>query len=217
MDDVVVLRDQLTEIDQHVVRLFSMVSGGLRAATAAFLEGDRGLAKTVVAEDTLIDELQASTEELVQEALEGRVLRTEQEIRQLVAVLRIVPELERSGDLVEHIALRAAQGLAQQLTPLARRLVEQMGALGDELWRAAADAYVNRDPDAGPRLRMLDDELDDLHVRLSAELAASATTMAVAIEMGLVGRFYERLGDHAVNVAKRVGYLLPSTPLVAGG
>jgi phosphate transport system protein len=84
-----------------------------------------------------------------------------------------------------------------------------MGDLGVLMWRAATDAYGDRDADASDRLRLLDDRLDDLHVRLTAELAETATSIPVAIEMGLVGRFYERLGDHAVNVARRVRYLVP--------
>jgi phosphate transport system protein len=68
----------------------------------------------------------------------------------------------------------------------------------------AANAYADHDLNAADRLRALDDELDDLHVDLSAELAQASMSNAVAIEMGLVARFYERLGDHAVNVTRRV-------------
>jgi phosphate transport system protein len=123
-------------------------------------------------------------------------------------VLRIVPELERSGDLVEHIAMRTPQGLAREITPQARGLIAEMSRIGAEMWRDAANAYADRDLEAADRLRARDDELDDLHVQLSVELAASDTRVPVAIEMGLVARFYERLGDHAVNVARRVRRLL---------
>jgi phosphate transport system protein len=131
-------------------------------------------------------------------------------VRSLVAALQIVPELERSGDLVEHIALRTQQGLAAEISPLARALIGQMGRIGAEMWRAAAAAYADRDGAAADALRQRDDELDDLHVQLSVELAASGTSVPVAIEMGLVARFYERLGDHAVNVARRVSRLVTS-------
>jgi len=56
-------------------------------------------------------------------------------------------------------------------------------------------------------LVLRDDEIDDLHVDLTAEMADGRLSIAVAIEMGLVARFFERLGDHAVNVARRIGYL----------
>jgi phosphate transport system protein len=125
----------------------------------------------------------------------------------LVAILRIVPELERSGDLVEHIALRTPQRMAEQLSPRARGLILEMGEVGVDMWRAAANAYADRDIGAAKRLRALDDHLDDLHVTLSVELAQNDIATSVAIEMGLIARFLERLGDHAVNVARRFGDL----------
>jgi phosphate transport system protein len=79
------------------------------------------------------------------------------------------------------------------------------------MWREAACAYADNDGGAADRLRTRDDELDDLHVQLSLELASSGTSIAVAIEMGLIARFYERLGDHAVNVARRVEQVLLRT------
>jgi phosphate transport system protein len=85
-----------------------------------------------------------------------------------------------------------------------RGLVEQMGRVGVEMWRAVADAYVDRDGSAAGRLTVRDEEVDDLHVSLVAEIASGAVAFPVAIEMALVARFYERLGDHAVNVARRV-------------
>jgi phosphate transport system protein len=198
----------LAEIDHQVAQLFAMVTGGLAAATAAFLSGDRQVASELIAKDPLIDRLQSSTEELVERALTHPSLRSE-ELRRLIAVLRIVPELERSGDLVEHIALRTPQGLAQEITPRARGLVQQMGRIGVDMWSAASNAYTDREPETAEHLRELDDQLDDLHVCLSMELAESATSIPVAMEMGLVARFFERLGDHAVNVTRRVRYLVP--------
>jgi len=198
----------LDEIDEQVIKLFAMVMGGLSAATDAFLDGDREAARTLVADDQAIDSMQSSIEELVEREL-ARSDRGTADLRRLVSVLRIVPELERSGDLVEHIALRTPQGLASVIGAKARGMIEAMGRIGVEMWRLAADAYADRDPSAVDRLRLLDDELDDLHVSLSSELAHGHTSNAVAIEMGLVARFYERLGDHAVNVTKRLRGLVP--------
>lgn len=199
-----VVEANLETIESQVLQLFALVSGGLAAATAAFLGDDCQVAKTLVADDLLLDRLQASTEQLVQRLLMNRTLLTEEELHLLIAVLRIVPELERSGDLVEHIALRTPQGLAGQISPKARGMVGEMGRIGVDLWRRATDAFADRNPAAAVAMRQLDDEIDDLHVRLSAELSATLTSVPMAIEMSLVARFYERLGDHAVNVARRV-------------
>ncbi len=200
---------RLDEIDDQVIKLFAMVMQGLAAATDAFLDGDREAARTLVADDQAIDSMQSSIEELVERELGRSPERGGADLRRLVSVLRIVPELERSGDLVEHIALRTPQGLAGIISPKARGMVEAMGRIGVQMWRLAADAYADRDPGAAVRLRELDDELDDLHVSLSSELAQCDNSNAVAIEMGLVARFYERLGDHAVNVTKRLRDVVP--------
>jgi phosphate transport system protein len=197
---------RIASIHEGVVHLFALVADGLTAATRAFLDGDRELARTLVAGDALIDSVERGVEELAEQQLTLRPLSAER-MRTLVAVLRITPELERSGDLVEHIALRASHRLSSELSPLSRRLLEDMGRIVAEMWRAATDAYVERDGMAADRLRVLDDEVDDLHVRLTAELAERQISVPTAIELGLVARFYERLGDHAVNIARHVRHL----------
>jgi phosphate transport system protein len=82
-----------------------------------------------------------------------------------------------------------------------------MGRVSVDMWHAAADAYAERDAEAPERLNEQDDELDDLHVSLTAEISSGKLSVPVVIEMALVARFYERLGDHAVNVARQVRYL----------
>lgn len=194
-------------LDELVVQEFVHVREILEGATDAFLSGDRGAARRLAARDAAMDELHARIEEMTADALLNCEPGRREERRMLVTVLRIAPELERSGDLASHIAALAAQGLGQWLTPRGRSLLAQMGAVGVEIWRMAEDAYVARDVDAGPRLRIVDDEIDDLHVSVTTELAASALPVPVAIESGLTARFYERLGDHAVNVACRLRFL----------
>ena len=197
-------------IDDQVLRLFAMISQGLAGATDAFLSEDRDQARAVIAADQAVDSLQADIEALINAELDAPAPPTATTIRGLVGILIIVLELERSGDLVEHIALRTAQGMAASLSPHARGLIQQMGDAGVQMWRQAAVAYANRDVRAAEQLRSLDDRLDDLHVSLGAELAQCVISVPVAIEMGLVARFLERLGDHAVNVARRIAELPPT-------
>lgn len=197
---------RLLEINDKVVQLFALVGEGIAAATDALLAGDREAARLVVERDELIDSLYRDVEHLVNQefALQSPVAT---DLRFLLSVLRIVPELERSHDLVEHIAIRAVPGLAEDLTPRTRGLMAQMGALGVEMWRGAADAWYERDPDAYNRLNAVDDGMDELHANLTAELASGKTSVPVSMDMALVARFYERLGDHAVNIASRIRYL----------
>ena len=197
---------ELEDIDQKVVQLFALVTESLAAATDSLLSGDRDGAMIIKQRDSIIDTINEDLQSVVERNL---LLQSPvaSELRFLLSVLRIVPELERSGDLAEHIASRAAKGLGSELTPAVRGLIERMGNLGVSMWRAAADAYADRDGGAAPRLDELDDELDQLHDELSALLEGGELPMKPALEMALVARFYERLGDHALHITERVSYL----------
>lgn len=190
-------------IDQKVVRLFALVSEAVAAANEALLADDVDALAKVRAGEATIDELMLELEEAIERLLLLQA-PVAGELRYALTLIRIVPELERSGDLAEHIAKRAGTGLAAQLTPTARGQLERMGIITAELWRAAADAFADRDPAAGERLEAQDDELDDLHTSLTRELLSGALTAALAADATLVARFYERLGDHAVHIAVRV-------------
>jgi phosphate transport system protein len=197
---------RLEEINGKMIQLFGLVGEGLAAATHAVLSGDRDGARALVERDNLIDGLYRDVETLVNQELALQAPMAT-DLRFFLSTLRIVPELERSHDLVEHIARRAAPGLPEELTPRARGLIEQMGAVGVEMWRSAADAWFERDADAHRRVIGRDDEMDELHANLMAELAGGRISLPVAMDMALVARFYERLGDHAVNICYRIRYL----------
>jgi phosphate transport system protein len=196
----------LERINDQVIELYALVAECVAGATDALLSGDREAAKVLVASDRMIDDTYRGIEELVQRQLTLQAPMAS-DLRFLLAVLRIVPELERSADLAEHIAQRAARGLTPELTPRVRGLIDQMGRVSVDMWRVAADAYAERDPAASDHLNEMDDELDDLHVSITAEISSGKLTIPVIIEVALIARFYERLGDHAVNVARQVRYL----------
>jgi phosphate transport system protein len=196
----------LDEIDHSVGRLFVLVSEALAASTECLLTDNRTTAEALVEGDDAIDRLAEEVELLAERQLSlqnpmGR------DLRYLLSIVRMVPELERSADLAEHIAARAASGLTPMLTPRLRGLVEQMGRVAVRMWREVTEAFADRDPGAAARLTAADDELDTLHEYLTAELVSGSVGVSVALEMALVGRFYERLGDHAVHVAERIRFL----------
>jgi phosphate transport system protein len=190
------------EVDRHVLELFALVAEGIAGATHALLAGDREAARSLVERDDLVDDLY--------EAVEAGVLRRlnqgscgPEELHRLVAVLRMLPEIERSGDLAEHVARRAMRGLGVELSHRARGLVERMGEVATTMWRTTADAFAEQSIELAEDVAHLDDEMDELHVTLTAEIASGSMALPVAIEAALVARFYERLGDHAVNLARR--------------
>src|SRR5205085_6535901 len=123
------------------VQLFALVTESLAAATETFLSGDRDMVTAIRQRETVIDQLNKDLEGVVERNLLLQA-PVASELRFLLSVLRIVPELERSGDLAEHIASRAANGLGSDLTPAIRGLIERMGTLGVAMWRAGADAYA---------------------------------------------------------------------------
>src|SRR5687768_2965024 len=161
----------LQTIEDKALRLFAHVAEGLAGATDAFLSGDREAAKALVARDQLVDDLYEDVETLVQHqfALQSPMAT---DLRFLITILRIVPELERSHDLAEHIAAAAARGLSAELTPRVRGLIAEMGRVGVEMWRRSAIAFRDRAEEAADELVEIDDELDELHVSLTAELVS---------------------------------------------
>jgi len=155
-----------------------------------------------VTADEVIDEL---VDDLVAEVTRALELGTgtPAERRRLVALVRTLPELERNGDLAAHVARRAARGLGQEMSPRARGLIERMGEVAANIWREATDAVESGSPTILAAVEELDDELDDLHVSLTGELVSGSMPLPVAVEVAMVARFYERFGDHAVNLANR--------------
>jgi phosphate transport system protein len=201
--------NELEAIEAKVIELFALVAEGVPVATQALLDGDSEGYLTLAERDQTIDALYVEIEGLANREI---VLQAPvaDDLRFLLSVLRIVPELERSHDLVVHIGASAGHLLEEDLTARSRGLVERMGDLAAEMWRQAADAWYQRDRGAALHLAERDEGLDDLHASLIAELASGGTSVPVAMEMALVARDYERLGAHAVNIARRVIYLAGS-------
>ncbi len=201
---------QLDEIDAKVIRLFALVSEGVAAASHALLAGDVETARAMSARDASLDQLEIDVEQITERELLTQTPMA-RDMRFLLSVLRVVPELERSGDLAEHIAQRASRGLAERLTPTVRGLLEEMAAICSDMWRRAADAWAERNGDVAAELDKADDRLDVLHDHLVAELESADIALADALQTTLVARFYERLGDHAVHISERICYLAHGT------
>ena len=204
-------QQELDGIEARVIELFGMLAEDLTKATDALLTGNNDVVKLLAEREKTIEGLYPELESLVSRSI-LRQAPVAGDLRFLLTVLRIVPELERSHSLVEHIARRADHFLAGDLSPRTRGLVERMGALAADMWRQAIDGWYRRDPSAADVLAERDEEMDDLHASLIGELASGSMALPVTMEMTLVARFYERLGDHAVNVATRVVYLAGSQP-----
>src|SRR5215472_2997239 len=197
---------ELGAIEAKVIELFTMVAEDLPRAADALLNGNSEVVRELANRDRVIDALYPEIEELAdREMLLQQPVASD--FRLLVSVLRVVPELERSHDLIVDIARRGNLILSQDLTPRSRGLIEHMGSLASDMWRQAVDCWCQRDRSAAAALGQRDDEMGELYASLMAELASGGMTLPVTMELTLVARCYERLAHHAFNIARRVVYL----------
>jgi len=202
---------ELGAIEAKVIELFTMVADDLPQATDALLNGNSEAIRALAERDQVIDGLYPEIEELAdREILLQQPVASD--FRLLISVLRVVPELERSHDLIVDIARRGNLILSQDISARSRGLIEHMGSLASEMWREAADCWCERDRSAAVALGERDDEMDELYASLMAELASGEMTLPVTMQLTLVARFYERLADHASNIARRVIYLAGRAP-----
>jgi phosphate transport system protein len=189
-------------IDRKVIQLFALVSEALAKATHALLAGEVVLGQSVIDGDQGVDTLTAEVELLIWDELHDRAVQGD-ELRYLVALLLVIPELERSADLAEHVAQRAVDHLGPQMSPRSRGIIQQMTEVANQMWQQAADAFGERAKVSGQLVRA-DQEMDILHQSLTREVAEEDMPTAIAAQVTLLARFYERLGDHAVNLARRI-------------
>lgn len=186
-----------------------MVTEALAAATDSLLSVEPDKAIAIMEADRRVDALTAEVERAVWQVIESGPSSPD-DLRQLVVVLLTLPELERSADLAEHVAQRAARSLGAEMSPTSRGLVQRMSEVALEMWRAAADAYAFRRA-AAFALNEADEEMDSLHYQITEEIIHGKMPNSVASEVTLIARFYERLGDHAVNIARRIARLTTPT------
>lgn len=204
----------MSELDRRVPQLFALVTEALAGATEALLGGEAGVGRAIVDADRKVDEITRALEQAVWNEIDAQPL-SGPPLRHLVALLLILPELERSADLAEHIAQRAVKNLGAAMSPTSRGLVQRMSDVALAMWTVAADSYRDGISRA-EELAAADDEIDGLRDRLIDEVAANTMSIDTASQVALLARFYERLGDHAVNLARRIA-TIPNLGGVATG
>jgi phosphate transport system protein len=198
--------DQLAIFDDDVRSMFVAVAVGVDRASKAFWAGDISEAIRLVEAEGLATDVLSRVEHELQITF-ARQAPVARDMRFILTVLRIVPQLERCVELAAHIAERAQLG-PQLPSALADSLVS-MGAITSEMWEQATTAWKEGDPGAGVRLDEADDELDVLADEATGLLSRSSElSWPMVMEGRLVIRFYERLGDHAVHVCERIRWMV---------
>ena len=140
---------ELDDIDAKVIELFALVAADLARAAHALPNGNNEVVRVLAEHELVIDLLCPEIEKLVKTAilLQAPVAS---DLRFLLCVLRILPELERSHHLIVQFASRASHIRSENLSPRSRELVEQMGTLASDMWRRTADSWYQRDHSAPP-------------------------------------------------------------------
>ncbi len=202
---------ELDELAKDTVRLGALASEAIQAGTKALLELDLGLAEQVVVDDTELDQLADSIEErtysvlALQQPMAG-------DLRMLVTTLRTLHELERIGDLMVNVTKAARRLYPDPLSPKARGLVEMMREQATSQLRLAIEAFSTRDTRRAAALRDMDDVMDDLQKQLLRTIFAGTdndeNAIQRAVQTALVGRYFERIADHAVNIGDRVDFVV---------
>jgi phosphate transport system protein len=201
----------LDEVRHDIVRLAGMVTEALGKATQALLAGDLAVAEEIIRSDDMLDTLTLDIEERCYQLLTLQQPMAS-DLRAVVTAVRLTAEIERSGDLVANIMKAARRIYGVELEPKLRGLIERLGEEVHRLFRLAIDAYVEQNESLAAAIDDMDDAVDELHtdyIRAIFETHSSGTmALQPAVQLALVGRFYERIGDHAVNVGERVQYMV---------
>lgn len=201
--------ETLDEVQADIVRLAAMATETIPRVTAALLDLDLDAAQQVIDDD---DEIDALTHEIEERIYELMMLQAPvaSDLRRLVTALWMTGEIERSADLATNIAKGARRIYGIELHPVPRGLIAQMADESARLFRLAIDAYVHGEAGLAAALDDMDDRLDLLHNEYIQSLFEHQTEHGVqpAVQLALIGRYYERIGDHAVNMGERVGYMV---------
>lgn len=197
------LRSQIATLGAQVVELIPRV-------TDILFQQDLEGAEYVLRGDRAFDDRARDIEEraLTLLALQAPVAA---DLRQVAAVLKLAPEIERSADLCCNICKAARRIYGYELDPKLRGIIQKMSDQAQQEYKQVVEAYLANDPVRAAALRDMDDYLDDIHRQFIAQIfeshAAGTIDLQVAVQLAVVARFYERLGDHAVNVSQRVVYI----------
>ena len=202
---------QLEEIQTDIVRLAALVTECVARGTDVLLSSDLHAAQELIDADDDLDALSIEIEERCYQAL---VLQAPMagDLRAIVTAIRLTSELERSGDLMVNVAKGTRRIYGIDVDPKLRGFLALMGEEAQRLMRVAIDAYAEGDDGKAAALDDMDDRLDALHKDYIQAIFEShqrgGLDLQAGVQLALIGRYYERVGDHAVNIGERVRYMV---------
>lgn len=205
---------QLESINADLVLMTELVGRAISKATDSLLNDDLKLAEEVITSDEIINSLNSSIEErsLQMVALQAPVAT---DLRILMSAIRMGSSLERMGDLASHISKQVRLRYPNPSIPEELRgTFARMGEAATKIVAETGRVIKTRDTDLADKIKTYDDELDNLHRELFSVVLDDnwAHSVEAAIDVTLLSRFYERFGDHAVTVARRVVHIVTGEP-----
>jgi phosphate transport system protein len=205
-----VFQDELDGVSQSLVDLTGMVSESIAKATKAILTNDLALAEEVIATDDQIDTFQHDLDARIIDII-ARQQPVASDLRALVTALRMSADLERMGDMSHHVAKIARLRYPDAAVPTELHATfKAMGEAAQKISTKTGAVIASRDTEMALEVERDDDEMDKLHRQLIQTLVDSSWKNGVesAIDLTLLGRYYERFADHAVSVSRRVYFLV---------
>ena len=202
--------DQLDDILADLVHMCQKVAIAVRSSTSALLDADIHLAEQVIGDDTELDRMQADIEERAFTLL-ARQSPVAGELRTVVASLRMVTELERMGDLAAHVAKIARLRYPEVAVPeLLRPNFVRMGDVAEKMVVTAGHTLSSRSIESAEDLRSRDEEMDDLRSSQFRVMLGDGWDYGVeaVVDVALLGRYYERIADHAASMGRRIIYVV---------
>ena len=203
--------EQLDELRHEVVHLGALATEAIGAGTEVLLDSDLAGADRVISQDAVLDSLTHSIEERSYILL-ARQQPVATDLRMIIAVLRTIHEFERVGDLMLNVAKTTRRLYPRPLPPLVRGIIDRMGQQAATQMRTAVESFAESDAAMGVALVDMDDVMDELQLELFRAIFSIAgsddANVHWAVQVALVGRYYERIADHAVNVGQRVAYMV---------
>ena len=202
--------DDLEAINQTLISMATLVGPAMDRATTALLTADLALAEEVIAEDDRVDVIQHDLDAKTLNVM-ARQQPVASDLRALVTSLRMSADFERMGDFCHHIARIARMRYpATAVPPELALTIQEMGDTAKRIIVKVTSLLDSHDLTVALEVERDDDEMDRLHRKLFATLLDKSWShdIETAIDMTLLGRYYERCADHAVSVARRVYFLV---------
>ncbi|NKR24391.1 phosphate signaling complex protein PhoU [Rhodococcus hoagii] len=206
----VAYNEQMTELADTLGEMAGLAGAAMEKATQALLQADLGLAEQVIGEHEKITELSVIAEEraFALLALQAPVAG---DLRSVVSGIQIVSDIDRMGALALHVAKITRRRHPNHVLPEeVNGYFAEMGRIAVALGAGAKEVLETRDPERAAKMHEEDDAMDDLHRHLFSVLMDREWKhgVAAAVDVTLLGRFYERFADHTVEVARRVIFLV---------